>query len=393
MACEIERPSPRVLFESIKSMFSSNVLGGAPIIPESNEWYVVSNDYAQAEQFFSISEQAWREKDPRYACCDNLIEMAARDGFYPNPATFASGYIQLSGTASTVLPSTIEVTIANQQFVNAGPVPAQLNAQGRAVVRMRALEPGMEGNLPGNTGGGSLSTPIPGVNNNFTIYGNQFCGGSEAEECEPFRTRYLERMRYKPNFSLDQIKETLKTWPCVTGVCERLGTCCYDDDVQDWQGGIACGRPIRLYALFDGIFPFGAAPQDQIHELNEWLFGVVQGVGQGKAPWGVTGTVYNFVGGYIDIDIDGMACSSPATTNEIRARIEEYVERICPSQILYKRDIEAIISQLTAGTGNYEVLFNSASDRITIDIGCGDAIPECDVRIALRNLRFTNPGE
>jgi hypothetical protein len=393
MACEIERPDPRVLFESIKSMFSSNVLGGAPIIPESNEWYVVSNDYAMAEQFFSISQQAWREADPRYACCDNLIEMAARDGIYPMPATFASGYIQLTGTAGAILPATVEVNISGRQYINAGPVPAQINNQGTAVVRMRALEPGTAGNLPANSTGGNLTTPILNVNAQVTIFGNQFCGGAEAEDCEALRTRYLERMRYKPNFSLDKVRETLMTWPCITSVCERAGTCCYDDEVQDYQGGVACGRPIRLYAIFDGIFPFGAAPAEQIIEIKEWLFGIVQGIGQGQVPWGVTGEIYPFSGGYISIDIDGMACVSPATTNEIRLRISEYISRLCPSQILYKRDIEAIISQLTAGTGNYEVIFNSESDDISIDAGCGDAIPECDVRIALNQIRFTNPGE
>jgi uncharacterized phage protein gp47/JayE len=391
MACEIERPSPRVLFESIKSMFSSNVLGGAPIIPESNEWYVVSNDYAMAEQFYSISEQAWRERDPRFACCDNLVEMAAMDGFYPRPATFASGYIQLSGTPNTLLTASIEVSIAGQQFVNAGPVPARLNNAGVATVRMRALEPGPAGNLPQGTSGGSLTTPIVGVNSNVTIYGNQFCGGAEAEECEAFRVRYLERLRYKPNFSLDKVKEALLEWPCITNVCERGGVCCYDDDVPDWSGGVDCGRPIRLYAIFDGIFEFGAAPAEQLNEINEWLWGTVQGVGQGVAPWGVTGKVFPFTGAYIDIDIDGMACVSPATTNEIEARITEYVARMCPSQILYRRDIEAIISQLTAGTGNYDIILRSDTPNIRIDF-CGDANPECDIRIVLRQINFTNPG-
>jgi hypothetical protein len=183
-------------------------------------------------------------------------------------------------------------------------------------------------------------------------------------------------------------------WPCITGVCERSGTCCYDDEVPDYKGGIACGRPIRLYALFDGIFPFGAAPVEQINEINEWLFGVVQGIGQGQTLWGVTGQVYPHTGAYMSIEIDGMSCVSPATTNEIRARIVEYVARLCPSQILYRRDIEAIISQLTGGTGNYDLYFESEDlDKIKIDQGCGDAIPECDVRITLNEIRFPNPGE
>lgn len=392
MACEIERPSPRTLFESIKSMFSSNVLGGAPVIPESNEWYVVSNDYAMAEQFYSVSEQAWKEKDPRYACCDNLIEMAAMDGFYPMPATFASGYIQLTGEAGAFLPSSIEATINGQVYVNAGPVPSNITNAGHATVRMRALEPGTRGNISSGNVSGNLNSLIVGVNNIVTVFGNQFCGGAAAEECEPFRSRYLERMKYKPNFQLDRLKEALLTWPCITSVCERAGTCCYDNDVQNYVGGVDCGRPIRLYAVFDGVFEFGAAPAEQIREINEWLFGVVQGIGEGAAPWGVTGNIYPFTGGYISIDIDGMACTSPATTNEIRRRVTEYVSRLCPSEILYVRTIEMIVAQLTGGAGNFDVILRSENSNISIDPGCGDAIPDCDYRIVLNDINFPNPG-
>ena len=61
MSCIILRPDPQVLFNSLKDAFSSTVLGGGKVIPESNEWYVVTNDYAAAEQFYAIADQMWRE--------------------------------------------------------------------------------------------------------------------------------------------------------------------------------------------------------------------------------------------------------------------------------------------------------------------------------------------
>lgn len=392
MACEIERPAPRVLFESIKSMFSSNVLGGAPIIPESNEWYVVSNDYAMAEQFFSISEQAWKERDPRYACCDNLIEMAAVDGIYPRPALFASGYIQISGTVGTVLPSSIEATIGSASYVNAAPVPSTIDQNGTAVVRMRALEPGPNGNLKANTTTGTLTTPVDGINSVVQVYGGQFCGGADEEDCEAFRQRYLERMRYQPNKSLQKIKDKLLEWPCVTSVCERSSeVCCEPGDTPSYEGGIDCNRPIRLYALFDGTFPCGAAPENIISEMQEWMFGAVQGVGEGQAPWGMTGKIYTFQGANISIDIDGLACTSPGTAKEIQTRIAEYVARLCPSQILFIQDLKSIISQLMAGTGNYDVFITTNDPNVTIN-SCFDAEPKCDFRLCLDRINFTNPG-
>jgi hypothetical protein len=391
MACEIERPDPRVLFESIKSMFSSNVLGGANIIPESNEWYVVSNDYAMSEQFFSISEQSWRERDPRYACCDNLVTMAANDGFYPKPATFASGYIQMTGVAGSALPASFEATISGQQYISANTLPSQLPTSGSLVVRMRALEPGTDGNLKSGTTSGQLNAAIEGINSTLTIYGGQFCGGAVAEECEQFRTRYLERMRYKPNASLDAVKQKLLEWPCITSVCERGGTCCEPEDALIWQGGIDCARPIRLYPIFDGVFDFGAASQNVIDEIQEWLFGVVQGIGQGQVPWGITGKLYTFGEASVTITIDGMACTSPGTANEIRERLLEFVGRLCPSDTLYLRDLNSIVAQLMAGTGNYDILItaNDANSQITT---CGDAEPLCDFRITVTDIEFTNPN-
>lgn len=83
MACIIPRPDPKILFDQIKNQFSSTVLGGGQVIPESNEWYVVANDYAAAEQFFAIADQMWREANPETACCDNLYKMAAQHGVFP----------------------------------------------------------------------------------------------------------------------------------------------------------------------------------------------------------------------------------------------------------------------------------------------------------------------
>lgn len=105
MSCNLTRPTPDELFSKIKNNFSANVLGGAEVIPESLEWYVVTNDYAMTEEFYSISEQQWKERDPRYACCDNLVSMAERDGVYPRPATFSQGFVQITGTANSPIPS------------------------------------------------------------------------------------------------------------------------------------------------------------------------------------------------------------------------------------------------------------------------------------------------
>lgn len=391
MTCKIERPSPRILFDNIKAMFSTNVLGGANIIPESNEWYVVSNDYAMAEQFYSTSEQAWKERDPRYACCENLVEIAARDGVYPAPAKFASGYIEMTGVEGTPLTQPIEFQVGGQRYITAGAVPFALDSEGEAVVRVRALEPGPQGNLSSVTTTGTMVTTIAGVNSTVTIPGGNFCGGAVSETCEQFRTRYLERLRYKPSFNLDWVKQKLLEWPCVTSVCERAGSCCEPDDVPDYAGGTDCTRPIRLYAMFEDTFPCGLAPESIIYEMNQWMFGAVQGIGQGQAPWGVTGKIYTALPTTVDIVVDGLACSTPGTANEIRKRIVEFVKRICPSDTLLVRDLQVLISQVMGSTTQFDVVILNKDEHTFIN-PCGDAEPSCDYRICLGSVTFTNPS-
>lgn len=389
--CKLERPSPKVLFKTLSSMFSANVLGGAPIIPESNEHYVVANDYAMAEQFYSVADQQWKERDPRYACCENLIDMASIDGVYPRPAGFASGYVQIKGTAGTDLPTSLEFTFGSYQYVSTGAVPIEIAGNGTAVVRVRAVEPGPSSNLSAGVKSGTLNTVIANVSSTATVYGNQFCGGTVAEDCETFRARYLERMRYKPFVGLDYIKQKLLEWPCVTTVCERGGVCCDDDDVQEYVGGVDCNRSIRLYVLFEGTFPCGLAPKQITDEITEWMFGNVQGIGSGQAPWGMTGKIYTATPTYADIVIDGLACITPGMANEIRMRLTEYVGRICPSEPLYVRDIQAIISQIMSGTGNYDVMIRPKDSGAVVN-NCGDLEPKCDYRICLTEVLFSNPN-
>ena len=139
MAECLARPDPQVLFDRLKDLFSANVLGGGTVIPESNEWYVVSNDYLISEEFYSVAAQQWRERDPRYACCENLVEMAALDGMYPRPATFAQSYMQFTGAPNSLIPAGGLTVLAYGNYFEPAPgttVPDRIPADGRVIVRM-----------------------------------------------------------------------------------------------------------------------------------------------------------------------------------------------------------------------------------------------------------------
>lgn len=383
MSCNITRPNPQDLFNRIKSRFSANVLGGSEIVPESNEWYVVANDYAMQEELYSLAEQQWRERDPRYACCENLIDMAAKDGVYPRPASGAQGYVRITGTAGAQLSQAIDMAFGGVNFRTIGNVPSTIDDNGEAVVRVQALVPGDAGNsAPANDG--RLITSLADVDRTVIAYGSLFCGGADAEECEAFRTRYLARKQYQPRATLEWIRSKILEWPCVTRVCERSGSCC------EYNDGTGCGGKLEFYAMFDNSFDCGLAPQCAIDDLNIWLWGERQGYGEGQVDIGLCGQVYTATASPIDIIIDGASCGTSAQRSQIEDVVRDIFSRLCPSQDLRKRPFDLAIAQILGDEIDFNIEFETEADGASIDPYCGDVEIDCDYMACLGSVTFIN---
>lgn len=389
MACYLQRPDVQEIWDKVSTEFSSDVLGGSEIIPESNEWYVVALHAGMENEFYSVAEQMWRETDPRYACCDNLISMADKDGIYPRPAGYAQGYIKVTGAPNTAIPQNIEITFSDESFVPDGTVLGSINNDGFAVVRIKAVEPGPDSNIAPGATGAIVSTP-EGIDSEVTLYG-AFCGGSEAETCEEFRERYISRLQYKPSATMDWIKNKIAEWPCVTQVCERGSSCCEIDG----DGDVICPDTFKLHAMFHDTFECGLAPQCVLDEINLWLNGENPGYGEGQLPFGMCGSVEPVTGSYINITIDGLACATESQRTEIKNRINDFVLKTCPSEDLQLRQIELIIAQIIGNTNDLFVTITEynddtlSSDGITID-NCGDVIVDCGYKICIHNIDFVN---
>jgi uncharacterized phage protein gp47/JayE len=389
MACLLTKPDAQELWSKIEAQFSADVLGGGNIIPESNEWYLVNLDFAVRNEFYSIAEQMWRERDPRYACCDNLIAMAALDGIYPKPAGFSQGYVRLTGTSGTILSQDMQIEINGENYVPAGTSLGLINSDGFAILRVKAIEAGSNGNAsPGATG--TILNPPDGINAEVTLYGS-FCGGSPAEDCDTFRVRYIDRIKYKPSANLDWIKQKVAEWPCVTNVCERGSACCELDE----DNNVICPDTFHLYVMMQGTFECGLAPQCVIDEMNAWLNGENPGYGQGQLPFGICGTIDYVQGAYIDIVIDGAACATEAQRTEIQSRIRDFVSNTCPSENLILNQINLIIAQIIGNTSDLSVSIRDYSDDthsaegIRIDT-CGDVNVDCGYKVCLHNIEFVN---
>lgn len=369
----LQRPDPQIEFDRHLAMLSGTVLGGAPIIPESNEFYVAALNYQISEEFRAIAEQMWREQDPATMCCDNLIAYAARRGMHPKPALPAQGYVSITGTIGTAIPPSITFVIGNRDYRVSDPatVPATLTTS-PLTIRVAAVEAGSAGNVPVTNQIGRLKVSIPGLSDDVTVSGSKFCGGREAETCEPFRRRVLEREATRPSWRFDQIKAAVLDWPCVTRVCPRGPYCCED-------GSCGCGtRPVKFHVLFEDTFPHGVAPANILSEIEDWLFGRPQGLGKGQMPPGLCGKIVPFRAAAVDVRVGGLACATAGQRELVRQRIVDLFARQCPGVDLCQRLIVATIAQVVPDICDVTIVTTSTDPAITMT-ACGDIQPGCDV--------------
>lgn len=379
MPCKIERPDPQELFDRIKGDFSANVLGGFDVVPESLEWYVIANDYAMHEQLFSLVDQQMRSMDPRYACHEDLYQLAAMDGMTPKPATFSQGYAKISGAPGSVIPSSLEITFGSSRFIVVGCDSTAIGSSGSAVVRLQAITPGPEANSAADADSlGSVQNTSTGLSASALAYG-RFCGGANEEDPEQFRMRYIERKSYKPKATHAWLIDKIKEWPCVTRVAQRSGSCCANDvDTPQTCGCSSCLNKLEFYPLFDNTFDCGIPPTCVVDEMNTWLFGSPVGHGMGQVEIGVCGKLYAARASVVDVMIQGLSCATINQVAQVKERVSDFFRNLSPSQLVTTRSIEIIVAQVMGDFGDYTVSFRIKSGDAQFT-SCGDLDPPCDV--------------
>lgn len=389
MTCTVTRPDPQALWNQVESRFSATVLGGAPVIPESNEFYVVALQYAKEQEIYAFADRMASERDPRYMCCENLTEYGARRGMYPKPAAFAQGYVRITGASGSAMPSSLRFQFGGQVYENISTILPTMPSAGEMAVRVVALEAGPSGNVGALTG--QMTTSVTGVDSAATVYGGRFCGGAVAENCEDFRTRVLNREAYSPKFTSQWLVEKIKEWPCVTDVCEPGPECC---EIAP-EGAPTCPDRFNFYVLFRDTFDCGLAPACMLEEITDWLFGVDQGRGLGEAEYGICGQILYAKAAKIDVVLDGLGCASPLQVQTIQERITDFVGRLCPATALTVESLRLIVAQVLGPTFSFDVVLRSPDVTSPIEgltfSSCGDAVPLCGYKVCINAIQVVNP--
>lgn len=408
MVCNIERPSPADLFLKYRQMFQNTVLGGAAIIPESNEWYATSLNYAMAEEFYAIAEQAWKERDPATACAENLYAMAARDGMYPRPAQPAQGYVMLSGTPGAALPANMTFTIDGEDFVQVPGTtpPQQIGTSGTATVRIRAVTAGDLGGLDVDTG--TLNNPPANVSATVQVRGCAFCWGRAAEPTETFRQRYLNRLQYQPRADALWLVDKFMDWPCVSRAMRQEGSCCVGNCSGNAEDGgkcgcVDCGGTNNYYVFMDNSFDDGIIPENVRLEIEEWMFGKPQGYGLGQVPIGICGTVRRVTPAKLNVIVDVSGCLDSGDYAGVVDIVREYWTTVEPSKAITTVSLQSTIDRAYPEIESSVTLVldnpadgygagigpsNPPTTKVYVSGGCSFE-PDCDVLLTLGDITIT----
>ena len=387
MSCRIPRPTLAALFAQASARFSIDVLKGSEIIPETNEWYVVGLHTAMMDEFFSIADQLAKDLDPTQCCCESLYEIAARDGIYPRGATGASGYVTFTGTAGAKLPTQLGVVLGDEALFTTSKLPFEVPASGTVTARVRSQSTGSKMNQ--STGADqtlALTTTYTGLSSTATLHGGLLCGGTDAEECEPFRERYHERLRMKPRSRAADIETLILSWPCATRVARRGGSCCKIE--EDASCASLCTNGLNYYVFFDGTFENGLAPQCTIDEMNTWLFGTTPGAGEGQADIGVCGSLHTATAVPVAVMIAGLDCYGRTKKTMVEERIAALFKTMDPSSFLLQRAVEAVIVQIYGASVDFELTMTPESTAHCTVYPCGDIEFDCDYVPTLQCVTF-----
>lgn len=315
--CTIPRPSIEELQQTAKTEISTRMLGGAPVLPLSNEDILSFIFAGTVNLMHGYVAQGLKESDPKDMCCDNLVTYAARRGIFLQGAERARGVVVITGTPGAAIPANIRFVDENSQEYKLDPSyvtnPTVLNGGGSASLFIAASGGGVRYNHAGGTAL-TVSTTIPGINIEATVTAAGIIGGADEETCEQLRTRVLEseKMGAVSTNTTWFLSQTLR-YPGVSRACSDECERC-------------CDQGLVLYPFFDGAYEDGVPPASVIDSMNLWMFGPARTHGEGLAPIGLLGEYRAAAPTYLTVHVDCVIGCAPNAGDTIFAAVDAVIK-------------------------------------------------------------------
>lgn len=319
--CTLPRPSIEELQQSAKTEISTRMLGGAPVLPFSNEDILAFVIAGTTNLMHGYVAQGLKESDPKDMCCDNLVVYAARRGIFLQSAERARGLVTITGTPGTLIPANIRFVGDDSQEYKLDPSyitnPTAISAGGSAVLYIVASGGGTRYNLNGGAVL-TLSTTIPDINGEAPVSSAGVIGGADDETCEALRARVLEteKMGAVSTNATWFLSQTLR-WTGVTRACQDECERC-------------CDQGLVLYPFFDGAYEDGVPPVSVLDAMNLWMFGPARTHGEGLAPIGVQGQYRAATPTVLTVVVDCVVGCAPNAGESIFAAVNQLIaEETC----------------------------------------------------------------
>ncbi|MFC4600675.1 baseplate J/gp47 family protein [Cohnella hongkongensis] len=280
-------------------------------------------------------------------------------GVLPRPAVAAAGAVVMTGSAGAAVPLGSRVATPADEMTETSSIEyetteaAVLDSQGKAVIPIRAVEPGSRGNVP--IGAVSLLVQpiagITGITNTAAV-----TGGADEESDESLLARYLLKVR-QPGTSGN--RADYQQWALETPGVSRV-------QVETlWNGP----GTVRIYVLDDNK----RAPGQTIVDAVQQHISPVAGLGEGKAPIGAAVTVEAAVEVPLNIEAK-LTLASGSTLEQARedfeAGLADYLEQLAfvDSLVRYNR-ISAILLDIPRIVDYENLKVNGGGENIDLSLG------------------------
>ncbi|OWY38046.1 phage tail protein [Xenophilus sp. AP218F] len=178
-----------------------NLRADADVGPDSDYFVRASSVACAVEGLYQHQSWIARQIFPDTADRDYLEQHARIRGLTRKPAVAARGRLRLSGNAGAQSPLPLQLRIGEQLYAtpaqdeNGQPLRIALDAQGAAVVPLRAAAPGAAGNLPGETAAELMQAPA-GLSSRAAVL--DMSGGADEEDDAALLERLLDLIRRPP---------------------------------------------------------------------------------------------------------------------------------------------------------------------------------------------------
>ncbi|MDF0604635.1 baseplate J/gp47 family protein [Neisseriaceae bacterium TC5R-5] len=331
-------------FDSIRSALLRDLqnLRADAHIKEDSDFFVRASSVASAVEGL-YQHQSWvaRQIFPDSADRDYLEQHAQVRGLMRKGATRAAGLLKLTGNPNATFKSGLIVSANELEY--SIPLAGMLNSQGELVVEVLATQAGSRSNLLADTIGELMAAPM-GIASKATF--QEMKGGTDEESDSELLARLLDVIRRPP---AGGNKYDYRRWALeVEGVVAayvyplRRGLGTVDVAITTQDGVVSTNTLKAVQAHIDDLRPVTA---------KDCLIFVPK-----KKEVAVS----------VNVQLaDSSQLASFST--QINSVLQAYFARLIPGQMLYKSQLEALISdlpgvldrQISAPSGNLKALENA----------------------------------